>query len=249
MKTFRLLGIALFAIFVCMNFNSCDDELYVPENLVGNWSGKYHDDRGTAYLNVDFFSDSSGELYLESPTEAFTQVYFNFSVSDNIVKCKGAYASTMGDVGVGKDFSITFQLKDDCLIPIDKYEWFILTQNGSIETNMNGDIVKDQSKELQGVWVRSSGNTVFYINDSKNAVEYTLYEPESNKYTWVSSFQYDYDYKLNELNLYTKADAMYFTITTLNSDSLIFKDKKTKGIHEFKRGTISDIPTEFIKTW
>lgn len=237
------------ALFVSiLSLASCENEdSHVPENLIGTWIGICHEDRGTAYLTVSFKSDLTGEIELESPSEAFTIAYFEYSVSDNNIICKGASAGTIGE-GANSNFSITFQWEDNRLIPLNQWNYFILTKDGSIETNINGDIVSDQSKQLQGVWISEAGSFVMYFKDSENVTQYGLYEPYSNKFVSALGFQYVYSYKRSELDLYGNDGTSYFlTINELNSESLVMTEKNTGTVYKYKRGSKSDIPTEFVR--
>lgn len=129
MRTCKMIRMAFVAILMCVNFAACsdDDDGNIPNYLVGLWYGEHTASLGTAYLYVDFYSNSTGELYLESPTGAFTQVYLDYSVSGDIVNCNGAYGSTMAG-GSSGEWAMKFRLENERLIPIDKYTTFILTK-------------------------------------------------------------------------------------------------------------------------
>lgn len=124
-----MIRMAFVAILMCVNFAACsdDDDGNIPNYLVGLWYGEHTSSLGTAYLYVDFYSNSTGELYLESPTGAFTQAYFDYSVSGDIVNCNGASVSTIGGGGSG-EWDMKFRLENERLIPINQYTTFILTK-------------------------------------------------------------------------------------------------------------------------
>lgn len=230
-----------------LSLTSCGDEKFnVPENLIGTWKGISHGDTGTAYLTVSFGSDMTGELELEYPTGS-NLAYFEYTVSGYSITCKGTSANTNGSTN--NNFSMTFQLENDRLIPQNQWTQFILTKDGSIETNVNGDIVSDQSEQLQNVWINESGYYILYFKDSENVIEYGLYEQNSNKYTSAKTFQYYYDYKCNELDLYRGVNSYFFTINELDSESLVMTSQNSGTIYKYKCGSKSDIPTEFIITW
>lgn len=128
---------------VCLYGCSDDDDEYIPSDLVGNWSGThsyYNPVGGTKYqyLYIDFYSDGTGMLEYEAPT-SYSCAYFEYGVSGNSVVCNGAYASTSGDMS--ERFNLTLVRSGDTLIPQGQFSLFILTRDGSITTDGNGNIV------------------------------------------------------------------------------------------------------------
>lgn len=124
------------------------EDIY-PYDIVGSWKGTrtYNNPVGGIkyqYLYLDFYDDGTGKMEYESPV-SYSIAYFEYSVSSNIVRCKGAYADTYGDVA--SDFQMTLTLEGDRLIPNDRFPDFILTKDGSVITDGNGEEIKDPSDE------------------------------------------------------------------------------------------------------
>ena len=235
---------------ICMlAFASCSkdgDGSYIPESLEGYWCGVYYDNRGReAWLEVTFESDGIGDLRLESPTGLVVLAEFEYSVSGNTVKCKGASANTNGSSS--SNFSITFLMDEEYLIPQDKYTQFILKKNGYVEVNSNGEIVENQIDLLKNVWLTESGYDLYNFKDKNKTDYYELYEPFSKKYT-VSFLndEYFYDYKFKELTFYRRNSTTEYSIVKLDSESLVLKNINTNKLLKLKRGSKSDIPTEKV---
>ena len=143
MRTFRYISLILLTIIMGTGITACsnDNDNYVPDELIGNWIGICHESRGTAYLSVSFYTNSTGELLLESPTGAYTAANFEYTVSGSEILCKGISSGTIGSGNVNYDFDVTFRWEGNRLIPEDQWTQFVLTKDGSIETNSNGDIL------------------------------------------------------------------------------------------------------------
>lgn len=94
------------------------------------------------YLTLN--SDHTGSFEYESPV-SYSTAYFRWSVSGNKITCKGAYANTYGDVDA--DFTISFEIRGDRLYPLDRFTEFILTQDGSVITDGNGNIISGGVEE------------------------------------------------------------------------------------------------------
>lgn len=242
---------AILSVFCMSVFMSCSkdgDESFIPETLVGGWCGAYYSDRGDAWLNVSFYSDGTGDLLLESPTGLEVYAEFYYSVSDKTVKCKGASANTNGETN--ENFSITFLMDGDYLVPQDKYKQFILIQDGFLGVNSNGEIVEDQTELLQNVWISENGYELYDFKSKNKMQWYELYEPHSHKYTVSFSYEYFYDFKFKELTFYRYSyqtlTEINYSIVKLDSESLILKNTKTNKEYKYKRGTKSDIPTQKV---
>lgn len=238
-----LLCVSIIGLFIA----SCDknEDKYVPEYLLGTWTGQSHESRGTAYLSVTFNADLTGEYNLETPSGAYSYAYFTYTVSGNEVICRGAEASSIGGESLSDDWVQTFRLEDDKLYPTHHHEQFILTKDGSVETDSNGEPVTDRSDLLQSVWINESGESILHFKNGEEGIEYTLSEPYSDTAVWAVSFDYFYDYRRGELDLYfVNGDFYYCEISQLDEESLVLKIKGTNRILKYKRGTNSDLPTE-----
>jgi len=66
--------------------------------------------------------------------------YFEYTMSGNEVLCKGTSSGTIGGGGTNNNFSMTFHWDTNRLTPINQYTQFILTKDGSIETDQDGNI-------------------------------------------------------------------------------------------------------------
>lgn len=75
MKTFKLIGMALVAIFYCVNFVSCHDDEEVGGNynelIVGAWVTSYYDEYDEEYYEVTttFYSNGTGITLEEGQTQ------------------------------------------------------------------------------------------------------------------------------------------------------------------------------------
>lgn len=134
---FLLLCIIINSIFTACSNN---DDAQIPNELIGDWIGICHESRGTSYLSVSFNTDLTGELLLESPSGAYNMAYFEYTMSGNEVLCKGTSSGTIGGGGTNNNFSMTFHWDTNRLTPINQYTQFILTKDGSIETDQDGNI-------------------------------------------------------------------------------------------------------------
>ena len=82
-------------------------------------------------------------ITLETARGGYTYMFFKYSVSGNKIICKGASSSTIGDGYVNENSTHEFKLEGNRLYPIEYWTMFILTQDGSIETDINGNIIKE----------------------------------------------------------------------------------------------------------
>lgn len=138
----------LLIIFILTLLSCNENESNIPENLIGTWIGISHESRGTAYLTIRFNEDQTGELLLESPTGAYTFASFQYSLTGLQIQCKGASAGTIGQ-GTNNNFKMTLNLDNEHLIPLNQYTQFILTKDGSIETDSNGNIIKAKANSSE----------------------------------------------------------------------------------------------------
>lgn len=86
MKTFRLIGMALVAVLVCLNFSSCsgDDEEEVSnkslkEMLIGQWE-QFHSD-GT-YDDVFIFDKNSIKWYEDYDSPKLVTTYSPYTIDE-----------------------------------------------------------------------------------------------------------------------------------------------------------------------
>lgn len=231
-------------------FLSCQKESRIPPELIGIWYGTTYDDIGAAYLKIEFEENGTGEFCLETSSNNFGIAYFEYTISGNNIKCKGAYASSFGDGNINDDFSLTLKFDKDRIIPTSNWSSFILTQDGSIETDIYGNEVSNQSDLLRRVWVSEDGMTVFDFRDSKKAHLYELVAPYSKQFSWATTYEYTYYYKRKEIDFVygtgKDTQVFYYTITQLDNSTFILKNQNGGSILKYKGGSESDLPTEFV---
>lgn len=157
----------LFIFIACVPLVSCggDDE---PDynDIVGSWYGTrsyYNSVGGTKYqyLTVRFNADKTGSLEYEGPTSVSIG-YFSYSISGKTITCKGVWASSLGDAD--SNFTFTLDIQGDRLKPTSLYTYFILTRDGSVVTDGDGNEVTGDS----GNSGSSSGSGASGGNDSGN---------------------------------------------------------------------------------
>lgn len=139
--------IICFAIFLSCIEQSCskDDGPGGDSRVVGSWYGihSYYNPAGGTkyqYLTLTFDSDGTGNMEYESPV-SYSAAKFFYKVDGNRVYCEGAYADTYGDIA--DDFTMTLRIENDRLIPENRYSMFILTRDGSVVTDGNGNEIKN----------------------------------------------------------------------------------------------------------
>lgn len=233
------LACMLLALMVALGIAACSDDADEPtlNNLVGDWSGTsvYHNPVSGMkyrYLNISFEANGTGDFQYEAPT-SLTVGYFTYSVKNNEVRCTGARAYSDGDVD--EDFSMTLRIEGDRLIPLDKYDNFILTRDGSVTTDSNGNELIDHSEDIEGVWLNQGEVLVLEYG------RYTLYQVASDTgYSSKSSGEYTYDYisKRFVLGITT------YDVVFVNEKSMRLKNAATGNIIDLKRGSQSDVPQE-----
>ena len=227
----------LFNLLLC----SCgDDDQPESSSIVGEWSGtsSYNNPvGGTKFrtLNVNFSSDGSGMLEYISPVD-YRVVAFTYKVKGDLISCDGYVGSiTNPDV---ESYSISFRIKGDRLYPQDHYTSFILTRDGSVETDSSGNEIVDSSDMLEGIWKRDDGATVLVIGDHE-ATEYELLQTNPKIYTSKTDYSFSYDYREDYIVLgTTKLD-----ILSLTSTYLSLKRDFDNKIFNFTKGTQADIPS------
>lgn len=231
----------LIAIIIALTTCACDDknEPNATDSIVGSWYGTrtyYNPVGGTKYqyLSMSFESNGTGTLEYESPT-SYSVAKFVYEVNGNKITCRGAYANTHGDVE--SDFTMTLSIEGDRLIPINKYQQFILTRDGSIMTDGNGNEIIDQSNLLHRIWISTSGETIAIFQES-TYIEYVLSTPFSKTYT--SRHEGGYSYDASRKIIYI--NGTQFDILSLTSTYLSLKSQNSGDIFNYNIGTDSDIP-------
>ena len=244
MKKITTLGLLLSMMMACICFSACSDDVGSEENtdfICGTWYGVrsyYNPVSGTKfqYLTITFNSDKIGEMDYETPS-GYTAYYFAYSISDNIITCEGAKADTDGDVD--DNFVLKLKIEGDRLIPINRYTAFILTRDGSVETDGDGNEIIDQSDLLIRDWIRADGLSILSMNNSTNFTEYLLSAPNSNKYYYYENMNYSYDKRYKKIIFGNTT----YEILQLDSDKLCIKNSAQSVVIEFRSATKNDIPT------
>ena len=231
--------------FFCFIGCSDDDSEISKSDIEGTWYGirsYYNPVGGTKYqyLTVDFYSDGTGELKYESPVPV-ALAYFEYHISDGNIICKGGYASSSGSVD--EKFAMKFIIEGDRLIPSGKYEQFIMTRDGNVITDGDGNEVVDQSEILQGIWINDDGYTIINIAEYE-IEEYMLSSQFAKTYKSKSTLDYTYDPLLKKLYIWTQA----FSIKRLDETSLVLNNVSNNSILSYKRGNYTDLPTQITYT-
>lgn len=227
-------------LLILLPLSSCDkDDDPASSDIVGTWYGTrsyYNPVGGTKYqyLTITFEANGFGSLEYEAPT-SYSAAKFTYSVQNNTVTCKGAYANTDGVVE--GDFVMNLRREDNRLIPIDKYNMFILTKDNSVMTDGNGNELIDDSELIRGVWWHSSKEVVLVI-DNNDFTEYTLMSASSNIYSKKTEGSFSY----NLLQKYVLINGAKFDVLALSESTLQLKSSNGT-IFNYTRGTNADIPT------
>lgn len=236
MKT--IYHLILFAILATILASCGDEDESLRSNIVGNWSGTvayYNPVGGTKYqyLSVDFYENGTGKLEYEAPLST-SFGYFSYSITRNKISVQGGWGSSYGDVD--SDFFLTFNIEGDRLIPVEKYSNFILTRDGSVMTNTNGQEVPSPDS-IEGVWIEDKGYSIirFYLNGTCD--EYIRTSPWSDKCSETHEFRYEFMPFANRLNI----GGTVWEVTSYNPEAvlLLFHDRT---ILNYRRGTNADIP-------
>lgn len=235
----KLLSLVISAIMlVCFcGCDSDDDSLY--DDIVGSWYGTrayYNPVGGTKYqyLTVRFESNGTGSLEYEAPT-SYSAARFTYSVNGSLIRCKGAYANTYGDID--GDFTLDLRIEGNRLIPVNLYNFFILTKDNSVITDGDGNELANGVDLIYGVWKHSSGNVILVLSDSYYE-EYTLMTGESNIYSNKSEGSFSY----NNVAKYVLINGHRFDVTLL-TETVLQLMSEDNNIFNYTRGSTSDIPT------
>ncbi len=229
-------------IIICLNigitisFTSCKNEDF--DFIIGTWFGTVAYNNPVSgikyqYLSIEFKENGLGSLEYDSPV-SYSVAKFTYTVKNNVITCNGASANTGGDTD--GNFTMKLRIEGERLIPIDKYNDFILTKDNSVLTDLNGKEVIDNSELLYGVWLHSSDEVVLVLGQSY-FTEYTLLSPSSNIYSKKTEGSFSY----NILNKYVLINGSKYDIVTLSEKVLQLKSES--GIRfNYVRGDKSDIP-------
>ena len=245
MKKTNLLYLLVFGLILCSFKCTDDEEELVDQRVVGTWYGKRSYNNPAAgiryqYLMVAFNNDNTGTLEYESPL-GLGVGSFVWTTSKNQVSCyNGAYVNYEGVVE--SDFSMKLRIEGDRLIPEDKFTSFILTRDGSVETDGNGNEIIDYSDLLQNVWVETDGKSVIWFKDDKNVVEYR-FEDKSNPdiYSFRRNTQYSYYIRDGQIRI----ENMLYDIIGLDENELTLLEKDSPfEMHMYDIGTKQDIPVD-----
>ena len=172
-KFIVIISFALCILSSCSK-DSLNDNIRL-DDIVGSWYGTSSyinpvSGRKYQYLEFSFYSDYTGEFYRDTPS-GITVGYFNYKIKGNVIKCSGYVVYSDGDM---EERDIELLKEGDRLIPQTTYTNFILTMDGSVETDMEGNELIDNTQLLLNVWVCNSSPLVMDIENSRTYCEYIL---------------------------------------------------------------------------
>lgn len=152
-KIIRLLHFTVLAAIV-LSLVSCDGDDDKIDSIVGTWHGIHSSVSPSgstryAYLDVEFKSDKTGWLEYDAPS-IYSYGMFKYTISGNLIKCKGAYANSNGDAE--SDFTLDFRIEGDRLIPTSRFTQFVLTRDGSVtDTGDGGGSSSSQDASIESL--------------------------------------------------------------------------------------------------
>lgn len=243
LKPIKAISTLILAIATLLFTSSCSDENDEPNisssAIVGSWYGTvsyYNPASGTKfqYLTITFESNGLGSLEYEAPT-SYTAAKFTYTIKNGVIMCTGASANTAGEIA--SDFTLSLRIENDRLIPTNHYTNFILTRDNSVETDTQGNEIKNYGDYLYKVWIHSSKEVVLVLEDGV-FTEYTLLSANSNIYATKTTGSLSYDYRRK----YITIDYSRFNIISLTQNSLSLESESGK-IFNYTAGTYADIPT------
>lgn len=226
---------------ILLSITSCNkDNGYNNNDIIGTWYGThsyYNPVSGTnyQYLSITFYENYNGTLEYESPVSIMA-ASFTYSVSRNRIICNGFSASTYDDLP--HDFILKISIEGDRLIPENRFNNFILTKDGSVETGGDGEEIIDNTSLLQKVWISDDGEYVLNLKKDYTYEEYALVSPYSNKYLNKIEGIYRYIPRNEQIIL---DESNFWDITFLNASSFFIKQENRGKI--YFSGDVSDIPT------
>lgn len=232
------------SILTLTSCNSDEDTEGAPDSpqIIGSWSGTQVYENpvsGTKskHLEVTFSTDITGELTYEG-VSTYSYGKFTYSISGNTISCNGVWASSNEDVDT--DFGMSLRIEGDRLIPIDRYQGFILTRDGSVVTNGNGAEIVDNSDILPGVWVKSDHSVVLEFSASNSYTMYSIDSANPDRYSSTESGDYLYD-PLRSLLIIGNVK---YEIRNISLTELCIYNTHTYRLELYKRGTSNDIPNQ-----
>lgn len=249
MKKTNLLYLLVVGLILCSFKCTDDEEELVDQRVVGTWYGKYSYNNPVTgvnyrYLMVTFNNDNTGILKYESPL-GLGVGSFVWTTSKNQVSCyDGGYVDYEG---VASAFSMKLRIEGDRLIPEDRFTSFILTRDGSVETDVDGNEIVDNSTLLQNVWVETGGKSVMWFKDAMNVVEYR-FEDTSNPdiYSFRRNTQYSYSARDNEIKI---EDDVYSIVGVNGKELTLRMTTSPYSMHMYDIGTKQDIPSDGATTY
>lgn len=249
MKNTNLLYLLVFGLILCSFKCTDDEEEFVDQRVVGTWYGKYSYNNPVTgvnyrYLMVTFNNDNTGILKYETPLGVEVGS-FVWTTSKNQVSCyDGGYVDYEG---LASAFSMKLRMEGDRLIPEDRFTSFILTRDGSVETDVDGNEIVDNSTLLQNVWVETGGKSVMWFKDAMNVVEYR-FEDTSNPdiYSFRRNTQYSYSARDNEIKI---EDDVYSIVGVNGKELTLRMTTSPYSMHMYDIGTKQDIPSDAATTY
>ena len=246
MKTFIQHKGMLFSILLVISnilitaCNNNDEDNIIRNDIIGSWYGTrsyYNPASGTKYqyLNMKFESNGTGELEYTTPS-TFSYAKFNYRLSGSKILCNGYFATDAYEMDKAEKFEMTLSIEEDRLIPLDRYNVFILTKDNSVMTDGEGNEVIDDSNLLNNVWIRDDGYSICVIENGK-CTEYMLLSQYGKIYSKKSDYDIYYDPARRTIIFgTTKYDLIALT-------SSVLEIKSSKNHFVFKAGTTKDIPS------
>lgn len=242
MTRLKLLVQLLIVCFVAVT-TSCsgDGPESATDSLAGNWYGTrcYVNNGAVKYQNITLRlnSDKTGSMEYEGP-DSFSVAYFTWSTSGGRLICKGAYASTSGDLS--GDYQMECRIENDRLIPTGQFSSFILTKDNSVMTDGDGNEIESPENQLytlQNTWVKTDGKSVITFYPGGQYDEYVLESPGSQSYTEFNTGSYSFA----PLNKTLTINTSLWNVVTLTEKSLVLQKGTIKM--EYRMGSRSDIPS------
>lgn len=217
-----------------------DEDNIIRNDIVGSWYGTrsyYNPAAGTKYqyLSMKFESNGTGDLEYTTPS-SYSYAKFNYRISGSKIMCDGYFATTTYEMDSAERFEMTLSIEGDRLIPLDRYDFFILTKDDSVMTDSDGNEVIDDSNLLNNVWIRDDGYSICVIKNGK-CTEYMLL----SQYGKIYSKKSDYDIYYDPARRTILFGTTKYDLIALTSSLLEIKSNKNHFV--FNAGTSEDIPS------
>lgn len=233
-SSYILIVLSLLLCFSCKD----NDESASGYDIVGTWYGeyKYYNPAAgykTQFLTITFNPDGTGELDYEAPT-SFSKALFRYEVSDEVVRCNGAYATSFGDGDYDENFSLNLHISADRLIPEGKFNMFVLSRSGASDSAGNGNN-PDYSKSLLNTWISDDGKNI--LNITSDRVE-TYVVNTRNEYVYYGLHDYSDYYNREDRTIVFECTTWF--IKECNESRLVLNANGYTYI--YTAGRSSDIP-------